>query len=276
VQNWWKTYARPDTSVLYVAGDVEPDAVFQWAQTHFGPWTATDKAPEIAIPKVAQLPETKIYLVDRKADQSQIRVGHAGIRRDDAHYETARILSEVFGGGFNSRLNDTIRVKKGLTYGARGGFEADRFAGRFTVGTFSKNATVGETVVTILEEIERIQTEAPSTAERSDAISYVVGSFPRRRETPQALVEETWTLHLEELPADYYDRYLARVRAVSSEAAVATAKDLIDPRHLVIVVVGPAKQLAPQLEQIAPVEIVPAFDNAQAKPASGSSSSSKK
>ena len=41
-----------------------------------------------------------------------------------------------FSDGFGSRLNETVRVKKGLTYGAGGGFGADRFVGAFGVHNF--------------------------------------------------------------------------------------------------------------------------------------------
>ena len=58
----------------------------------------------------------------------------------------SRVVSDYFGGAFSSRLNEKIRVEKGLTYGAGGGYSASRFAGRFTVHTFSKTDTTGEAV----------------------------------------------------------------------------------------------------------------------------------
>lgn len=263
---WWSTHARPDAAVLYVSGDVDPEQVLAWAKESFGPWQAQGERPQLEVAPPPAPAATKIYLVDRRGDQSQIRVGHPGINRKDERYEAARVLSEIFGGGFNSRLNDTIRVKKGLTYGAGGGFSADRFAGRFTIRTFSKNATVAETVRTILDEIRRMKNDPPTTEEQADAISYVVGSFPRRRETPEALVGELWRLHISGLPDDYYDRYLSRIRRVTSEDVTSVAKALIDEEHLVIVVVGPAKVLEPALRRIAPVEVVhPPDSNAAAK-----------
>ena len=166
------------------------------------------------------------------------------------------MVTEYFGGGFNARLNDTIRVKKGLTYGAGGGFSPGRFVGGFRVSTFSKTATVAQTVQTILEEIDRLQKEAPSASEREDSISYIVGSFAASRETPQALIRDLWRLELNDLPEDYYAQYLGAIRDVSPDAAVAVAKDLVDPDALVIVVVGPADKLKPALSQIADVEVV--------------------
>ena len=265
IATWWSTHARPDAAVLYIAGDVEPEQAVAWAQQHFGSWTANGSRPVVDVPAVKPPAKTKIYLVDREGNQSQIRVGHAGITRKDARYEGARVLSEIFGGGFNSRLNDTIRVKKGLTYGAGGGFAAERFAGRFTIRTFSKNATVAETVRTILDEVRRMKDEPPTPEEQADAVSFLVGSFPRSRETPTALAQELWKLHVEGLPGDYYERYLGRLGAVSSQDVSEVARALIDEDHLVIVVVGPAKTLEAELREIAPVEVVKTL--AEAPPA---------
>ncbi|MCX4240759.1 M16 family metallopeptidase [Paraliomyxa miuraensis] len=253
---WWSGHVRPDTTVLYVAGDLSKAEAFALAKEHFGGWKATGAAPTVSVPAAPPRSKTKIYLVDKPGEQAQIRVGHVGIDRTSEDWFTARVLSDVFGGGFNSRLNDTIRVKKGLTYGAGGGFSADRFGGRFVVSTFSKNATVGETVKTILEEIRRLQKEAPSEQEEQFSRSYLLGRFAGQRETPQDLVGDLWMLEVEGLPEGYYQQYLDAIAKVTSAQMNAVAKRLVHEDELVIVVVGSAKVLEKQLEKIGPVEVV--------------------
>jgi len=253
---WWSAHARPDAAVLYVAGDVKPSDVFAWAETHFGAWKVEGTAPPIAVTEPSKPGKTKIVLVDRNGDQAQIRVGQVGITRADPRFPAARVISEVFGGGFNSRLNDTIRVKKGLTYGAGGGFSAGRFAGRLVISTFSKNATVGETVKTILDEVKRLQKQPPTDAERTDAVSFIVGADPRSRETPSDVVDELWLLDSHGLPRDWNAKLLESVRTVDRAALGKTADDLVDEKSLVIVVVGPAKLLLPQLKKLGQVEVV--------------------
>lgn len=256
LRKWWGGHVRPDTTVLYVAGDVTPDKAFELAEKHFGAWKATGDAPKVEVPAVPKRGKTKIYIVDRGGNQAQIRVGQIGIDRSHEDWFKAQVLSDVFGGGFNSRLNDTIRVKKGLTYGAGGGFSSSRFAGRFVVSTFSKNATVGETVKTILEEIDRLKKEKPSEKEEAFSKSYLLGRFPLRRETPQDVVGDLWSLEYQGLPEDYYQQYLDAVAKVDAEGMVAVAKKHVDAGSLVIVVVGPAKALRKQLKGIAPIEVI--------------------
>lgn len=264
---WWKGHVRPDTTVLYIAGDLKKEDAIALAKEHFGAWKASGPAPAVAVPDVPAPGKTKIYLVDRAGDQAQIRVGHAGITRKHEDWVVARVLSDVFGGGFNSRLNDTIRVKKGLTYGAGGGFSADRFAGRFVVSTFSKNATAAQTVETILEEIDRLKEEAPSEQEEAFSKSYLLGRFAGSRETPQDLVSELWALEYEGLPETWTQGYLDAIAKVDSAQMNAAAKRLVHEKELVIVVVGPAKTLKKGLEKIAPVEVIDPTALAKTDPA---------
>lgn len=256
LKTWWSTHARPDAAVLYIAGDIAADKAFELAQAEFGAWKAQGAKPAISVGAPPPTSAKQIILVDRDGDQSQIRVGRVGIGRTDPDFAAAKVLTEVFGGGFNSRLNDTIRVKKGLTYGAGGGFSADRFGGRFVVRTFSKNATVGETVKAILDETAKLGKRPPDQGERDEAVSFIVGSYPRQRETVEEMIDELWMLQTNGLPKDWYAGYLQAVRATDTAGLAKVAKRLVDPKNLVIVVVGPADQLAPQLARFGKLEIV--------------------
>ncbi|MCH9684918.1 MAG: hypothetical protein K0V04_26010 [Deltaproteobacteria bacterium] len=126
---------------------------------------------------------------------------------------------------------------------------------------------MGETVKTILEEIDRLQSEAPSDQEERFSKSYLLGRFAGQRETPGDLVADLWRLDYEGLPDDYYQQYLDSVAKVSSPQMIDTAKRLVDEDTLVIVVVGPAKTLKRQLANIAEVVVV----DPDAKPAAKAS-----
>jgi predicted Zn-dependent peptidase len=181
-----------------------------------------------------------------------------GITRRDEGYYSSRVLSQIFGGSFASRLNKAIRVEKGLTYGARGGLRPDRFAGRFTVSTFTKTPSTAEAVRVILDEIDRIRTTPAETEEVDTAKAYLVGSFAGDRETPQATVSDLWLIEHDGLPADYLNRYLDGIKKTTREDVLRDAKRFMSPDKLIIVVVGEAEQIKGDLEKIAPVTVVAA------------------
>lgn len=267
VAGWWKAHVRPDTTVLYVAGDVRPDQVFAAAKQYLGDWKADGPKPVTELPEFPKAGPTQIVLVDRPGSvQSQIRVGHTGVTRDHPDYFNSLVLSQVLGGGFNSRLNKAIRIDKGLTYGARGGLSSNRYAGTFTVSTFTKTPSTAETLKTILNEIDKIKASPADNKEVEDARSYLVGKFAGDRETPQATVSDLWLIDYCGLPKDYLKKYLDGVSKSTSDDVLAAANQLIHRDKLTIVVVGEAEKLKDQLEAIAPVMVVKPNDKAE-KPA---------
>lgn len=257
LKKWWGTYVRPDTSVLYIAGDVEPAAARKLAEEVFGDWKASGEKPKTALAEIPKSGTTHIYLVDRPGSvQSQIRIGAHGITRTDPDYFPTLVLSQIFGGSFSSRLNKAIRVEKGLTYGAGGGWRAQRFAGTFNISTFTKNPTTGETVELILREIKRMESVPPEVEEVESAKSYIVGSFAGNRETPGQVVGDLWLIEYAGLPKNYLSNLLDGVKSTNVEKVHQVAKRLIDEGNLSIVVVGEADAIKGDLEKIAPVTVI--------------------
>jgi zinc protease len=257
LEAWWGRHVRPDNAVMYVAGDITPPEAYKLVAAHLGDWRVEGEFQPPVLEEVPTLKETHIYIVDRPGSvQSQIRAGHLGITRRDAGYFVSRVLSNIFGGGFNSRLNKAIRVEKGLTYGARGGFRPRRFAGGLKISTFTKTASTVEVVQTILDEIEKIRTQPATSEELSDTKTYITGSFPGDRETPSATVGDLWMIETQGLPEDYLQKYLAGIKNASAEGVRETAEELIDPDHMAIVVVGEADKIKDDLAKLAPVTVV--------------------
>ena len=255
-RDWWNANARPAAVSLIFAGDVTLDRAMQLTHETFGAWKPAPEAAEIRLAEIPARQDTRIYLVDHMGVQSQIRVGQLAFTRNDPDYYISRVVSGYFGGAFSSRLNETIRVKKGLTYGARGGFSTKRMAGEFQVNTFSKNKSTVEAVAAILAEINRLQQEPPAEKELGNTKSYLVGSFPSDRETPQQVASELWTQRYMGLPDDFDAQLLAAVDDCTAQHCLTLANKRVDPDRLTIVVVGPAKQLQAELEKIAAVTVV--------------------
>jgi zinc protease len=254
---WWSAFARPDQAVLIFAGDIEAPRAVALAEAAFGKWKAAGSKPEVTLPAPPAVSARHIYLIDQPgAVQSQIRVGLPGIKRDHPDYSTAEVVSNYFGGAFSSRLNEVVRVQKGLTYGARGGFAPARFAGRFTISTFSKTTTTAEAVRVVLGELERLGRDGPTTRELEDTKAYFQGSFARERETPQQVAADLWLIESQGLPADHFERLLERVARTDAAACLNLVRATIDPAKAVVVVVGDADKVRPDLEKIAPLTLV--------------------
>ncbi len=200
-----------------------------------------------------------IYLVDIPGSiQSQIRVGQLGITRGDERYFASRVVSGYFGWGFDSRLNESVRVTKGLTYGIWGSFVAQRFAGDFEIGTFTKTESTTQAVQAVLDEINRLKTTPPSDNEIDNTKSYILGSFVKDRETPQQIAVDLWMIESQGLGSDYLERLLAGVAKTNKSDCERLVRGTVQPDTMVIVVAGDAKRIKTDLEKIADVTVISA------------------
>jgi len=258
-KKWWSTFSQPEDSVIIFAGDIEKDKAIALAEKNFGKW---NNAAEPNVKDKFSLPDhnqpTQIYLVNHPgSQQSQIRIGQLGItRKMQPEYFISRVVSDYFGFGFNSRLNKSIRVEKGLTYGVWGGYSTNNMAGEFKLSTFSKTASTADAVRAMLDEINKLKTSPPEANELSQSKSYIAGSFVINRETPQQIAEDLWLIKSQNLNDDYLDKLLATVQDTSVEDCQRLIDKTLTPDKLLIVVVGDANTLRPQLEKIAPVETI--------------------
>lgn len=253
---WWNQCANPAEAILVIAGDVNPDDATAAVARTFAHWKPADpsEGPSTtpAVPTA-----THIYLVNRpNAVQSQIRIGQLGVRRTDPRYFTTRMINGYFGSAFGSRLMRSLRVEKGLTYGARGGYSARRFAGTFIVRTFSKTESTAAAVTAAMEQLERLQSEPPSDRELSTTITFFQGSFARYHETPQSVADDLMLLETQHLPRTYFQDLLEAVAATDADDCTSVVRQTLDPRKMVVVVVGDAGKLRMELAKIAPVTVV--------------------
>ncbi len=258
VRQWWADNARPDAAWLIFAGDIDMERAAALAEKAFGAWQAQGAKPETVLPPLPEPAPTHIYVVDMPATQAQIRIGQRGITRSHPGYFTAEVTSGYFGDAFGSRINRAVRVEKGLTYGAWGGYSAQRLAGEFGAGTFTNIDAVDEAIRTVLAEFERLRDVPPDDQELGDTKTFLTGSLAARRETPQQEAGDVWLLESEGLPPDYFQRMMDAVAATDAAACAALARATVDTGKLVIVVTGPAQRLQAGLERIAPVTVVAA------------------
>jgi zinc protease len=253
----WRAFAQPRGAALIVAGDIEPAEALACAERVFGGWTAAAPPPAVELPPLAGPESTRIVVVDRPgAGQSEIRVGRLGISHADPALARARLVGAYFGGSFGSRLNKAVRVEKGRTYGAFGGFTPSRFAGAFACGTFTKTDQTADTVKQILSEVRRLVQEPPTEDELTRHRRYFLGSAAARHETPQQIAGMLAHVELNGLPPDYFRTLYAEIGRLDAEACMGFVRRAVEPDRVVVVVVGDAAKIVPPLKSIAPVAVV--------------------
>ena len=263
---WWSKFARPDQATLIFAGDIQKSQAVELAKQYLGEWKTDLVETGIVLADIPKLKETQIVIVNRPGSaQAQIKVGQLGItRRQQPDYFFGLIAGNYFGGSFHSRLNENLRVKRGLTYASWGYFKPMAQAGTFEISTFTKNESVAETVSVILEQIHEFQTVEPTDPEFYDTRSYIVGSFAQNRETPQDVASDLWMIKSQQLEKDYFKQLFSSLAKATKQDCVNVARKIVRPDNLKIIIVGDAEQLKESLEKIAPIEIIQLENNDEA------------
>lgn len=267
---FYATHYRPDNAVLVLAGDVKAEDAFQLAQAQFGSWKRGEGATPAAVVRTTTTPATttttalrpRVVVVDMpEAGQSAVAVGRAGIRRSDPAYMSAIVTNSVLGAGYSSRLNQEIRIRRGLAYGAGSSFEPRADVGPFLARTETKHETAAEVVSIIVTELNRLASADVAASELTPRKAVLIGGFGQSLETTSGIVNRVSTLALYGLPLSEINRYVSGVQAVTAAEVRTFAAAHLGGKEVNVVVVGDAKQfLEPLRKQFTNVEVIPAAE----------------
>ncbi len=249
LEDFWKTFYRPNRAILAVAGDVDASKLRAGIEKAFGGW-ARGKVPERPTWTIPKIAATRILLVDRPdSTQATFVLGHEGIRHADPRWYAATLMNYVLGGSdFASRLMIEVRSKRGLTYGIGSSFGSTLYQGSFRVAGSTKSESTWEALLASVNEIRRMKTEGPTPIELDKAKGYYAGSYPFKLQTAAGVAQGLVAAELHGLGAGYVRELPLRLAAVDEAAARAAAAELLLPDTTLVVIVGKASAIEPQLK----------------------------
>ena len=254
-QRWY----RPDNAILVIGGDIRSGNAFTLAQRYFGDW----KNPVEPLPA---LPETKpvaavgprVVVVDKPdAGQAAVLVARTGIERSNPDYYRGLVTNSVLS-GYSGRLNQEIRIKRGLSYGASSQLDTRRNVGPFVASAQTKNQSAAQVVDLLLGEVSRLATAPVPDIELNPRKAVVVGNFARGLETNSGLVAQVASLAIYGINFDEINRYIGNVQNIRASDVQEFAGSHLDAKTTSVIVVGNAKDFLPELRQKYPqVEVIP-------------------
>lgn len=258
IEAFYRKFATPASATLIVAGETEGFPLHKIAEELFGDWRMVE--PERPLLRVEEAIEnTTVTLVHRPGSvQSQLNIGHLGVPRLSPDYFPIVLMNAALGGLFNSRLNLKLREEKGYTYGAGTHFDYRRGAGPFQANAAVQGAVTADAIADTLEILRKTHDEGLAEQELHDARDWLVGVFPLRFETPEAIAQALSSVVIYGLPDDYYATYRANIEAVTLQNANRAAAERLRPDRVAIVIVGDADQVADPLSNagFGPVNLI--------------------
>ncbi|HZI93900.1 MAG TPA: pitrilysin family protein [Patescibacteria group bacterium] len=249
-----KQYFVPNRVLLGVTGDFDAKQMATRIKQAFADWP---KGPEAKDPPPAWQTTMKpgiSYVQKEDMTQSDIIMGHLGIKRDDPDFFAVEVLNEAFGGGFAARLFSNVRSKKGLAYSVRGGVESNfSYPGTFNCWMTTKTETTAAGVDALLEEIDNLVKNPPSASEVGRAKESILNSFVFNFDSRSKILRQQLSYEYFGFPLDYLSHYRQNIDKVTVEDVARVAKKFVHKDQLAILVVGPSKGLDRPLESFGKV-----------------------
>ncbi len=253
-------FYRPDNSVLVVGGDIKAADAFKLAEKLFGDWPkpAAEMPGRGQVGKMENKGEkARVVVVDMPdAGQAAVVLARTGISRNDPDYFRGLVTNAVLS-GYSGRLNQEIRIKRGLSYGARSNLDARREAGPFEASAQTKNPSGAEVAALLVGELGRLSSEPINETELVPRKAVLIGGFGRALETTDGLVGQIASLALHGLNLDEINGFIKNVQAITPADVQKFASARLDSKNANIIIVGNAKEFLAELrKRYADVEVI--------------------
>ncbi|HEV8368053.1 MAG TPA: pitrilysin family protein [Pyrinomonadaceae bacterium] len=255
-----RLFYRPDNAILLIGGDINSTAGFSLATRFFGGWLKPrTPVPTLSAANKATDQRTgRVVVIDKPdAGQAAVFLIRRGIDRKDSDYYRGIVTNSVLN-GYSGRLNQEIRIKRGLSYGAGSSLDARRNVGPFVAVAQTKNESGAEVADLLKSEVERLSSAPPADAELTPRKAVLIGDFSRNLETVNGLVSRISSLALHGLSLDEINRYIDNVQRITAADVQRFANMKLDAKSSDIIIVGNSKAFLPDLQKrYANVEVIP-------------------
>jgi zinc protease len=253
----YQAYYVPENAALVLAGNLTLEEGRKYAEKFFGEWKGTMPAPtEKSSADTTDWKPSNIVVDMPEAGQAAVTVARPGIRRSSPDYYAGLVANAALGTGFVSRLNREIRIKRGLSYGARSSLDARREVGPFTATAQTKNQSAAEVANLMQVELKRMRSEPVQGDELKSRQAVITGGYARNLETNGGFVGKISAMITTDLPLDTLNKFIPSINAVTSADVTAFATKYFDTPSSLIIIGKAADFLEPLKKDFTDVKVI--------------------
>jgi zinc protease len=228
-----------DRLLVTAVGAVTPEELAPMIDEVIAGLPETSELPETADIVLPELEPADPIVVDLPQPQTLVQFTGPAMKRDDPDFFTAYVLNYTYGGGgFESRLMQTLRVQQGLTYGIYTGINAGEHIQTWSGSGQTKNESAGDFIKGIKIEMQDFVDNGVTEEELADAKAYLTGSYPLGFDSNAKIAGQMMGVRQDELGIGYFDSRNDMVRAVTLEDVNRVAKEYLAPSSYLFIAVG--------------------------------------
>jgi zinc protease len=273
---FYQRYYFPANMTLEVIGDFSTADMQSKLEQVLGSWKYSQPAVP-AFPKVEDKTRPGIYLASKEdTTQTFFHVGELGGELRDKDYPALEVAADILGGGFHSRLFQSVRTKHGWAYNISADWSANYdHPGTFVISGSTQSAHTVDTLKAIGEEIEKIRTTEVTDDELQTAKDTVLNGFVFNFDRPSKTINRLMIYQYYGYPKDFIFQYQKAIAAVTKADVLRVAQKYFQAKDLTYVAVGNPKDFGTPLAslgiKVEPIDLTipePKPEAAQADPAS--------
>ncbi|MFN7038042.1 MAG: M16 family metallopeptidase [Alphaproteobacteria bacterium] len=178
------------------------------------------------------------YIIDKKFPQASIVFGQKWDFNKNDYYK-AKILNYILGGrGLQSRLMQSLREEKGLTYGVHTNIEKYNLANIWQGNVAVNNKNVFEAINLIKEEIKQLKLSSISQIELDNAKTNLINTFILKLDKNSNIANILTSANLEESNTDFFKTRTENISKITLNEINDFANTVLDDTKVIFSIVG--------------------------------------
>lgn len=253
LRRFHESHFGPQGGIIVAVGDIDPQEIEKGIRKGFEGWvphqreipyrtTVTWKGP----------PSKKVIRIPDKV-QIDVFLGHAlPLRHTDKDFLPAFLGNFILGGNFSSRLSNSVRDEKGLTYHIHSelsGIERE-VQGHWQITMILNPHSLEPGLEATLHEIRAFAEKGVSEQELAEKKETVIGNFKVSLSTTRNMAYQILKAEELGLGIAYLDEFPQKIHAVTLEEVNAAIARYFHPEQLHIAIAGVAEKSEPLAPQV--------------------------
>jgi zinc protease len=246
-----QTWFKPNHATLIVTGATTMAQIRPKLERLFADWKPGE-VPQKNIASVASPAATSVYLLDRPGSlQTVLIAGDIAPPKANPDEPAIETMGAVLGSDFGSRINMNLREDKHWSYGAFSFIRDARGPRPFIAYAPVQTDKTKESIIELQKELRGSRGERPITPdELKRAQASLTLTLPGSWETMGAVAASIGDIVAFGLDDRYFDTYAERVRAQTVSTVTAAAAKVVQPDHMVWVVVGDRARIEQSIKEL--------------------------
>ncbi len=167
LKRFYREFYGASAAELAIVGDFDAPAVKAQLERLFGSWNSPAPFTRVPQPLIVKKPTAQTIEMADKANAFFYGQTGFALTDKDPDYPALLVANHIFGGSANSRLNDRIRQKDGISYGINSGLRVSSFEPNSALAILALYApeNLGRLRTGVQEELERALRDGFTPAE---------------------------------------------------------------------------------------------------------------